>query len=199
MAVTALSIPRQTQLLADYLPGGRLFQSKNLSGSNLRKLLTGIAYELFTADGYLADFQEDVIPDATIYFIAEWESALGIPDECFDGTGTLDQRRTAILVKLAALGVQTLQDFQDLADLFGVTTTIHTAVSLITFPLTFPIPMFTTLKEARFTIVVDFVVAAPATFPLTFPSAFGENAVNVLDCLFQKLRPANCNVVFRQV
>jgi uncharacterized protein YmfQ (DUF2313 family) len=198
MAVSALSVETQAQRLADYLPSGRLFQAGNTSGSNLRKLLTGLAHELFTADGYLADYQNDIAPSVTTYFISEWEAALGIPDACFLGEGTLDERRRDVVMKLASLGVQTAQDFIDTAASFGLTVTVSSAVPYALFPMTFPILLLSE-KESRFTIVVTFATAASGTFPLTFPIVFGDSVIIILECLFRRLRPANCDVIFLQV
>lgn len=192
-------LEQYTNSLADYLPGGCLFASAHVSDSNFRKLLRGMAGELFRANGLLIEYSEQIIPDQTTKFIAEWESALGIPDDCFKGTGTLNERRRDILTKLAALGVQTAQDFVDLATIFGVTVTVNSGTDEITFPLVFPVVMFTTVKEARFTIVVRFTVQAANRFPLVFPFIFGSGEISILECLFTKLKPANCDIIFRQV
>jgi len=199
MAVTVLDQETHAQRLADYLPGGRLFQSKNLTDSNLRKLLRGLATELFNADGYLRDFQDDIAPSVTSYFIDEWESALGIPDSCFTGSGNLTERRRDIVIKLASLGVQTANDFVALGALFGISVTVRSGRYFSKFPLMFPILLFATDKEARFTIVVDFTVDAASKFPLTFPFTFGSGTIAVLECLFTRLKPANCDIIFRQV
>ena len=192
-------IEQYTNSLADYLPGGCLFASKSVDNSNFRKLLRGMAGELFRSNGLLKEYSEQIIPDQTIKFISEWESTLGIPDSCFSGTGTLVERRRDILVKLAALGVQTANDFIDLATTFGITVTINAGIQEITFPLVFPVVMFNTLKDARFTIVVRFTVEAANAFPLVFPITFGSGEIAILECLFTKLKPDNCNIIFRQV
>lgn len=192
-------LEQYTDSLADYLPGGLLFASRSVQDSNFRKLLRGMSGELFRSNGLLKEYCEQIIPDQTVKFISEWESALGIPDDCFSGTGTLDERRRDVLTKLAALGVQTQQDFIDLAATFGVMITINAGISEITFPLTFPVVMFTTEKEARFTIVVRFTVQAANKFPLVFPITFGSGEIAVLECLFTKLKPANCDIIFQQV
>jgi uncharacterized protein YmfQ (DUF2313 family) len=196
--VTPLPIETQAQRLADYLPGGRLFQAKNMPASNLRNLLRGLAGEMHTADGHVCEYQEDSNPSVTIYFLEEWEKALGIPDHCFPGNGTVDQRRLHVLVKLAALGVQTGQDFIDLAALFGITVSIASGHDFAVFPLVFPIFLVTEL-EARFTIFVTFTVQGVDIFPITFPYTFGDDTVAILECLFRRLKPANCDVVFTQV
>lgn len=191
------NVEEYTDSLSSYLPGGELFEAKNIQDSNFRKLLRGMAGELYRANGLLREY--DILPDETIKFISEWESALGIPDDCFSGNGTIEERRRDVLVKLAASGIQTNQDFVDLAALFGVTVTVTAGVEEITFPLVFPVLMFSTNKEARFTIIVEFTAPDTSRFPLTFPILFGTDEIGLLECVFNKLKPANCNIIFRQV
>lgn len=193
------SVEQQAQSLADYLPGGRCYHAKNIYDSNFRTLLRGMAQELSRTDGNIDAFKTDIIPDATVYFIDEWEEAVGIPDSCFSGAGTLTERRRDVLIKLASLGVQTADDFESMASLFGLAVTVRSGTSFATFPLEFPVLLFSTEKDMRFTIVVDFPVTASNQFPLTFPIVFGTDTIGVLECLFRRLKPANCDIIFRQV
>ena len=198
--ITQHSKSKHADALADYLPGGRLFESARVSDSNFRKLLLGLAGELFTAEGYLKTIANEYDINTTSLFIDEWEAALGVPDLCFSGTGTLDDRRRDVLIKLASLGVQTVDDFEALGDILGVSVTVGPGIDFSTvFPMTFPAIFFNTGKEARFTIIVDFTVEAANEFPLTFPFTFGSSDIAILECLFNKLKPANCDIIFRQV
>ena len=191
------TVEEQAQSLANYLPGGQVFGPKNKNNSNLRKLLRGMAGELFTADGYIRTYQQEIIPDGTVLFIGEWEKAVGIPDSCFPGTGSIDERRLHVLVKLASLGVQTAQDFVDLAALFSVTITVTAGSTPGGFPMTFPIRLFG--PAAYFTIIIQFTVQSANRFPLTYPITFGDGTIALLECLFTKLKPANCDLIFEQV
>lgn len=192
-------LEQYTNSLARYLPGGCLFASKGVDNSTFRKLLRGMSGELFRINGLIKEYCEQTLPDETVKFIEEWESALGIPDECFLGTGTLDERRLDILVKLASSGIQTAQDFIDLAALFGIVITIQNGTVSGVFPMVFPIAFFSSSKDARFTIVVIFSVVAGEEFPYTFPLPFGNNEIVILECLFDNLKPANCDVIFEQI
>lgn len=192
-------IEQYTNSLAAYLPGDELFVSKSIDGSTLRKLLRGFAGELFRCNGLIKEYSEEIIPDETVKFISEWESAVGIPDDCFPGTGDIETRRLHVLVKLASLGVQTAQDFIDLAALFGITVNIVPGIRAVTFPLLFPVTFFETEKEARFTIIVQFLEQDVDRFPFTFPVIFGTEEIGILECLFNKLKPANVNVLFQQL
>lgn len=198
--ITQHSRSEHADSLADYLPGGRLFESARAFDSNFRKLLLGLSGELFTAEGYLKTISNEYDINTTNLFIEEWESALGIPDDCFLGNGTLNERRRDVLVKLASLGVQTAEDFEGLGSIFGVTVTVHAGIDFSSiFPATFPFIFFDSAKDARFTIIVDFTVQEPSRFTLTFPFVFGSKEIAILECLFNKLKSANCDIIFRQV
>jgi len=200
-------IKQYTDSLARYMPGGDLFASRNVADSTFRKLLGGLSGELFRCNGLIKEYGEQIITDTTTKFVSEWESALGIPDDCFPGTGTLEERRLHVLVKLASLGVQTQQDFIDLAALFGVTVTIMNGTLHGTFPMEFPTLFFNSSQDARFTIFVTFNLIEGERFPYLFdgllnPSfgafPFGNSVLSLIECLFNKLIPANCDVIFEQ-
>lgn len=198
------SVDEHADTLADYLPPGIMFEGGKIDNTNLRKLLRGLAQELFKSEDLLKQWTEEYYPDCTTLYLDEWEKTLGIPDDCFSGTGTQEERRRDILVKLASLGIQTEQDFEDLAALFGVTVEIEQGADFggagNTFPLQFPVSLlFSSPKEARFTIIVRFTVPDTSRFTLFFPIVFGGNEIAILECLFNKLKPANCNVIFLQV
>jgi len=194
------NIEEHADALADYMPNGRLFEAKKIGDSNYRQLLRGIGGELFTAEGYLISLNQEYLPDQTVLFIEEWETALGIPDDCFSTAGSIDGRRKNILIKLASLGIQTATDFEALGEIFGVDVIVHAGRDVgSTFPMVFPFIFFDRSSDSRFTIVVDFIVEAANRFPLTFPFTFGSSEIAILECLFNKLKPSNCNVLFRQV
>ena len=170
------SVEQHTDALAHYLPGGRTFEAKNILGSNLRQILTGLAHELFRAQGYLCTLDQEYLPDQTVLYLTEWERALGIPDDCFSGTGSDDERLRDIILKLTAYsGIQTVADFQNLADKFDITATVTPGVDS-GFAITDP----------RFAIVVEWFGTTPA-----------ESAqINIVSCLFSKLKPANVEIYF---
>jgi len=135
----------------------------------------------------------------TTLYINEWERAVGIPDSCFSGTGSIQDRQRDVIIKLASLGIQTEGDFKELALLFGVAVDVRPASPNAVFPMTFPILFTDGAIAARFTIVVTFTVEASNNFPLTFPFVFGSREIGILECLFRRLKPENCNIIFKQV
>lgn len=177
--------------LAGYLPNDRLFAAKRISGTNLRKLIKGLAWEYIRANELIEEYANEIMPDTTVKFISEWESAVGIPDGCFKTNGSLDERRRNVLVKLAALGAQTGLDFVAVADLFDVTVTITPGIDSGEV-------FGGGDTEARFTIVVDAVGGGDSGFPYPFPIPFVSSVISLVECVFNTIKPANTNVLFRE-
>jgi uncharacterized protein YmfQ (DUF2313 family) len=183
------SLNDHARALADYLPNGRTFEAKGIGGSNLFQLLEGLSGELKRTQEYISTLEDEFIPDQTTLFLSEWEKALGIPDACFTGTGTDEERRRDILTKLSLLGVQTIEDFENVASVFGATVEVLAGVdSAVVFP---------DITTARNTIVVN--VTIPERFVYTFPFTFGSNLLVFLECIFSQVKPENCQVIFEGV
>jgi uncharacterized protein YmfQ (DUF2313 family) len=197
------TIEQHTDSLVAYLPGGELFDAKNEESSTLRRLFAGLAVQIKDVEDNINEvtFQHDI--NCTTDLIREWESAVGIPDDCFSGTGSLELRRRDVLIKLASLGVSTAKGFIDLAALFGFQALIPSGGSYGIFPLAFPIAFFQYPQDARFTLYVILdSTNVPEVFPFEttkFPIPFFNNVSNIIECLFRKLAPANVNVIFNYV
>ena len=178
-----------TNILADFLPSGPLFEAKKIGDSNFRKLLTGFAGELVTAEGYIKTFDEEYSPLTTTLFIEEWERVLSIPDDCFKATGDTDERRVHILTKLASLGIQTVADFIELGVVFGIVITVEPLdeMSVPPIPIVYP--------DARFTIVITGANLQAGVPPYDVPFTPVSNE-STLICLFNKLKPSNCKLIF---
>jgi len=192
----ANSSETNTQTLADYLPGGFLFQAKNIEGSNLRNLLSAFSQELTRVEQKLQEIADEHYVADTFNLLAEWERFVGIPDECFKVENqTVEFRRKQVIAKLALMNVTTNSDFVVLAAFFDVNIEILSEEFITTaFPYTFPLQLACTLKSCKFTMVVNFLdIEKPSNiFPLTFPVVFeGDNLVDFILCIFEKIKPAN--------
>jgi len=194
-------LEKHTDALAQYMPNGPLFEAKNIQDSNFRKLLKGFAGELFTAQGYLVTLEQEYFPDATNLFLSEWESALGIPDDCFPLADDNNTRRMYILIKLAALGVQTADDFIELGNLFDESGSLNINV----FPLSdalyppYNVPFTPVgLPEARYIIVVEGNNILANVPPYDVPFNV-ESSETILQCVLSKQKPSNCRILFRNL
>jgi uncharacterized protein YmfQ (DUF2313 family) len=193
-----LTQQKQAQTLANYLPSGKIFAAKNIIGTNIRKLLLGFATEISKVDSLIALFRRDTIPDTTQNYLDEWESALAIPDSCLKGDGTDDQRRIGVLIKLAGYGLQTAQDFVDLAAKFEITITAEGGANRGIYGKT-PTISFGSDKEARFTLVIVPLDNIGEAFEYTFPFTFGTQDLATLECLFERFKPANVNLLYENI
>jgi len=103
-----------------------------------------------------------------------------------------------VVAKLTA-AVQTATDFEELAALFGLTVEVISGIAGAGFPYVFPLLFFESVKESRFTIVVKVTDELTGGFPYAFPLVFGNGILDILQCFFNKLKPANCQVIFIEV
>jgi hypothetical protein len=191
-----LNLKEQARTIANYLPSGRAFGAKTVDGSITNRLLCSFGHELLRSDALLEQFRTEILPDETLLFLDEWESAVGIPDDCFTGAGTDDERRRDILAKLVSLGVQTVGDFLALANIFGVDATIKGGSTHGAFPFELPMIFFPDSRTARHTILVDFTAGLVPMFPLSFPLPFGAPEQAMVQCLFSKVKPANVDILY---
>lgn len=184
--------------LARYLPNGKAWEAKNDNQKNLHALLLGWGAELYRLEATIQLLSNDFDINQTQELIREWETSVGIPDECFeiDDTVSLETRRLNILNKFNGLAIQTAESFEDLAALYGFDVTVTAGFDAAFFPYTFPFIFFASDKEARFTIIVNSLEDIISSFPYTFPFEFVGESLDLLKCLFSKIKPANCIIIY---
>jgi len=193
---TCHDLEENTQAMADFLPNGKLFIAKNLNDSLYRQFLRGLSHTTQDAEALLCLMDSELNIQTGSAYIDEWEKTVGIPDGCFSTNESIEVRRQQILIKLAALGVQTELDFINLALLFGVVITIEHGITYGAFTYTFPMVFFPDLRAARFTMIVRYAVTEAYEFTYTYPIHFGNNVTNIIECLFRRLVPANVDLLF---
>jgi uncharacterized protein YmfQ (DUF2313 family) len=192
-----ITLEQQTNILAGYLRDDPLFESKNKEGEPLRKILQGLATQWLDFRNTLNRVVSEYDLTKTTDLISEWEAFVGIPDGCIKNTGTLEQRRLNILLKLAGINATTKKQFENIAKVLGYDIAVETGIDTSSFPLSLPFILIDP-AEAPFTIVVSLDSSLkPSGFPLTLPFLLGSDVPDVLNCLFNKLKPAHCKLYFR--
>ena len=189
--------PQQADILAQYLRDDNLHEAKNRDDSTLRKILLGLASEWLNFRDKINEVVNEYNPQKTTALIQEWEEFVGIPDGCIPVASTIEQRRLNVLLKLSGINVTTEKQFKNVASILGYNIEVSNGVSTSTFPLTLP---FLLISEASapFTIVITLSSSIkPSGFPLTFPFTLTSQQPAILDCLFNKLKPANTQLFFR--
>jgi uncharacterized protein YmfQ (DUF2313 family) len=188
---------QQADILAQYLRDDNLHEAKNREGSTLRKILLGLASEWLNFRSKINEVYNEYNPKTTTKMIEEWERFVGIPDNCIPVASTIEQRRLNVLLKLAGINATTEKQFKNVASILGYNIEVSNGVSTSTFPLTLP---FLLISEASapFTIVITLPSSIqPNGFALTFPFTLTSQQPAILDCLFNKLKPANTQLFFR--
>ena len=112
-----LTNDEQTRLFGVCMPQGLAWNAKGDLDSNLYKLMKSLstAINLLEAKTYEMVTQWDV--RITTDLIAEWETAVGIPDECRGLAEDIATRRSDVLTKLKKIPIITIEDYQSLAEL----------------------------------------------------------------------------------
>lgn len=188
---------QQADILAQYLRDDALHEAKNKEGSTLRKVLLGLASEWLNFRSKINEVSNEYNPQTTTQLIEEWEAFVGIPDDCIPVASTIEQRRLNVLLKLAGINATTEKQFKNVASILGYNIQVSNGVATSTFPLTLP---FLLISEASapYTIVVTLPSSIqPNGFALTFPFTLTSQQPAILDCLFNKLKPANTQLFFR--
>lgn len=216
---------RSQDVLLRHIPLGRAWLGFRTAGKRAFRMLAAIAGVFEEAWGALCTLATELNPYQTTDLIADWETALSLPDACLPSATTLDQRRTNILFRLAKKRWTTAQDWIDLAALFGLTIQVtpgwHVQRRALfgsgtpaaplppsfgaewEFPLNFDI--FPRL--GRFRVYIDVVGLNYAGFEyggglvtseVGFPIPFGEtnSSLLTLQCIFDRIRPANVVIIW---
>ncbi|MBM6414851.1 YmfQ family protein, partial [Lacticaseibacillus paracasei] len=118
-------------------------------------------------------------PSTTTELLPEWEETMGLPDPCAGPAPTIDQRRAQVLARFANSGGQSIPFFIAYALTLGYAITI-TVYTPYTFGMVFGLPMY---GDA-------FIFAWTVNAPLA------AEANNVLECEFERLKPAHTTVNF---
>lgn len=178
---------RQADISAQYIRNDELHLAKSVPNTVFRKMLLGIAEEELRFRAKTDEVYNDYDPRVTTNLIEEWEKTVGIPDDCLTNTGTLQERRDQVLFKLTSFNVTTKQQFEAVATALGITVVIRSGgdPGIGVFPLDFPIT-FLPDGAPQFTIIAD------------LPIALQSNPIsNTLLCLYNRLKPANTEVLLR--
>jgi uncharacterized protein YmfQ (DUF2313 family) len=108
--------------MADLLPSGMVWPRD--PDTDLQRTIGGLAVEYARLHQRDCDLLAESYPGTCIETISDWERICGLPDPCTGPLRMLQDRRNAVLAKLAMRGGQDRQYYIDLAALYGYTITI---------------------------------------------------------------------------
>lgn len=194
----ASAVDRYTRSLIFLLPEGSAWATH--PGSNLRKLLDGLAAELCNVDDRADDALNESDPRTVFELLDEWEAAYGLPGPCLVKPGTLDGRRAAILAKVRRSADQSVAALEAYADALGFEVQVVE-------PRPFECGRSScgdALYSGAWVYVV--IVQAPTASPIFFragQSGAGSRLVswdnNLLECSVNQWLPAHLQGVYQFV
>lgn len=188
---------QQADILGRYLPNDKLLVGKYLADNPLRRILLGLATVWLDQRDLINLVFDEWNPQTTSIFLEEWEDTLGIPDDCFDVADTTEERRKNILLKLTGINTTTAEQFEALATILGVTANVKSGFEESVIPQTIPFIILDD-DEVGYTIVAELdSEPSPATIPQIIPFIIQENITTILECLFNKLKPANTQMIVK--
>jgi uncharacterized protein YmfQ (DUF2313 family) len=121
--VCGFTVEDYAQVLSDLLPWGWAWARD--PESVLMLTIEGLAAEFARVHQRDCDLLAESYPGTALETLTDWERICGLPDPCTGTLGTIQQRRAAILAKLAARGGQSRQYYIDVALAVGFTITIE--------------------------------------------------------------------------
>lgn len=186
------------QALAGLLPTGPAWPRE--PESTLQKFLLALAAELARIDGRATVLVYEADPRTASEMLADWERVAGLPDPCVEAAQTVVARRQALLGRLTSSGGQSRAFFILLAAALGYTVTI-TEFKTLAAAISAGIPYVGDSWANTWRVNVPETVAV-REFRAGAGSA-GEAlrtwGNEVLECQFQRMKPAHTSVLFAYV
>lgn len=186
------------QSLASFFPPGNAFANVNNPDTNLGALITGLAVQIKRIYDDINNISNDYDILVTEEFLSRWESALGIPDAVFPGSGASDiERRLDILIKFAKMNVQTAQQMVVLIKSLGFSDVNIQPLNQLGFP-PYNVPFFPTqTPESRYIIMISATGVFLDVPPYNVPFTPASNSGGVLNQLMQIVKPKNVQILFQ--
>jgi uncharacterized protein YmfQ (DUF2313 family) len=184
------------QQFATSLPDGRAWANKNISGSNVRKLINSVSVPFNLFEQLVQTMDEQFRIHQTYDLINEWEKSVGIPDSCLWESDTLDKRREMVITRLRKKPLVTLGDIQQFVNnLFPtVTIEIFPGLDYYTFEYGFEVPFLGAVNE-RFILVVN-IYSGGETFEYDLELPFvGGPDTDKFRCVLEKIVPSEVYII----
>jgi uncharacterized protein YmfQ (DUF2313 family) len=185
-----------TRMLLDLLPVGAAWPRE--PDTTLMRFWSAVAIEPTRIQGRDCDLLAESYPCGAEELLADWERAVGLPNECTELVPwTVAERQALVCAWLAMAGGQSIAYFTGLAALFGYTITI---TEHRPFRMGAAQAGCTAANNCPFWWIVS-VEGVPRTTPRAGCTRAGEppcgTGALIIECLFNLFKPAHTTVTFR--
>jgi hypothetical protein len=119
------------RILASHMPQGRAWDKKNDPESNMSGLVRGLAADFMQVQQKIYEMAQEFNVNLTTDLLPDWETSVGIPDDCVFTFNTLAERRQRVIERLRNVPVVTLEELQTYIQAFfeSHTVTLSTGTS----------------------------------------------------------------------
>ena len=179
-------------LLADHMPQGRAFGKKCEDGSVMSGLIKGIASDFMIVQEEIFELASQFDINLSVDLLPDWETSVGIPDDCIFQFTTLEKRRDRVVQRLRKVPLVTLDELQSFVDSFFPDDNIilKPGSEVFTFEYDFEFTFLGDVNE-KFIIIAEIPVTGDGfEYTLEFEFSGGPDT-SMLECLLRKVLPAN--------
>lgn len=183
------------QQLDALLPVGLAWRRE--SDARMRELTRALAEEFARIDARAITLLSEALPSSALEMLSDWERVAGLPDPCVPEGQTLQERRAALISRLAGTGGQSRAFFIEIAAYLGFTITIteyrqfRTGISSVGDALCGEDWLHAWRVNAPETTITEFRAGL---------SAAGEPlrkwGNELLECVFSRIKPAHTVLLF---
>lgn len=188
------------QQMADCLPNGNAWALKNDEESNIRKLIIALSVAHNMTQQQIELLEDEFRIAQTFDLLEEWETSVGIPDECLSVSLNINDRRQAVIDRLKKQPIVTLAEMQAYVDtLFpGLGITLYAGADFEqSFEYEFEIPFYESIFW-RFVLVATVPLPPADGFEYEFEFLFeGTPDTTELECLLNQINPANVYILIQ--
>lgn len=192
-----LSAAEYGRLLLTTLPPGKAFTRE--PGSYFAALCEAFGSQVALIDGRIEVLQREADPGKAVELLAEWETLLGLPDDCAPLGTTIQQRQAAALAKLGAIGDPRPAGLVALALALGVTVTLQEFTGTDCTNGTCVEPVYGTDWAHAFSLTLPLGTVVDATCESACDSALSYWANDALECAIAQAKPAHAAALFLYV
>lgn len=196
-----------SDFIADHLPSGLPWNNKRVEGSGIRGLIKTGSECLIFIQSLFDVFKRNQDVRTSVEFLDEWLESVALPDSCQITFETDEDKRLAILARLANQQVRSKSEVE--AYISGIVGREVTVIPGIEFDPSDPDgrnKIYITFSRSGVGFPYDFpypfgIVSDPSqsvsssAFPQSFPYAFDSAILLDLMCVLENIIPANVSIV----
>jgi uncharacterized protein YmfQ (DUF2313 family) len=180
------------------MPQGALWEAKNISGSNMQGLMYGMSRPMNMAQQVAETLSRELDINRTVDLIDDWETSVGLPDDCMPGGTDIESRRNSVIERLRKVPTVTLAEMQSYINSVFPDKDIQLSPGRVSFSYEYSFEYDFMGNNEAFVLVVEIPPQVP-TFELGFEYDFTSGVDEPeIRCVLDRIIPANVILFFKE-